>query len=459
MLPPSSQPLSDSVMTPTFDRLGEQDLLRLAAVLLFVVGLSYFTGAFSVGPEVPISSLVRPTLVPRAASQIVSYGVWIGSGLFLLVHWRSVVMLIMQTGLVWVFQALVLGSAVWSIQPDYVNLMNRELWQMICFSLFVAIRFSFVQQLRLTTLTLGLGALGSGVLTLVVPAIGRHTIDHVGAWKGLYDYKNTLGSLMIIGLVAFLLTATATPIARGYRWIGMGLCGVMILGSTSKTALLLAVFSLLLVKFFQRYRWRGNLSIVLSSLLLPVMACTGFAIANYWVWLAAGLGKDPTMSGRTGIWQAVLHYIQERPFFGFGRSAFWAQGSIYAIRAGERVGARYVPPHAHNGFLDLLLDVGFVGLGLFLVVFVWVYGQALWLAYNAQQIEDYWPVSYLSFLAMNNMTESFLLRLANAYWVLFLMVALSLPGLIRQRQQARAGPGTADWVARRFATAETPSTS
>jgi exopolysaccharide production protein ExoQ len=441
MLPPSSQPWSDSVVTPTLDRLGAQDLLRLAAVLLFVLGLSYFTGAFGVGPEVPVSVVVKPTLVPRAIGRLIGYVVWIGSALFVVSHWRSVAALVMQTGLVWLFQVVVLLSSLWSIQPDYVNLMNREVWQMICFALFVVTQFSFVQQMRLITLTLGLGALGSAGFALFVPAIGRHIIDHVGAWKGLYDYKNTLGSLMIIGLVAFSLTATATPIARWYRGIGLGLCGAIILGSTSKTALLLSGFSLLVAKFCQTYRWRGNWSIVLSSLLLPLIACAGCAIANYWVWLAAGLGKDPTMSGRTGIWQAVLYHIQERPWLGFGRSAFWAQGSIYAIRAGERVGARYVPPHAHNGFLDLLLDVGFVGLALFVVVFFWVYGQSLWLAYNAQQIEDYWPVSYLTFLAMNNMTESFLLRLANPYWVLFLIVALNLPGLIRDRQQAvRDGP-------------------
>jgi exopolysaccharide production protein ExoQ len=177
-------------------------------------------------------------------------------------------------------------------------------------------------------------------------------------------------------------------------------------------------------------------------LIVPVLSSAVFLVVSNWVMLVAGLGKDPTLSGRTSIWLAALDYIQERPWLGFGRSAFWAPGSLYAIRAGERIDARYIPPHAHNGFLDLLLDVGFVGMALFFVVFIWVYGQSLWLAYNAQQAEDYWPVSYLTFLAMNNMTESFLLRLANPYWVLFLLIAFSLPRLIQARQQAvRDGPG------------------
>ena len=64
-----------------------------------------------------------------------------------------------------------------------------------------------------------------------------------------------------------------------------------------------------------------------------------------------------------------------------------------------------------------------------------------------QRLEDYWPVSYLTFLAVNNVTESFLIRLANPYWVLFLVAALNLPRLIQQRKAAvRAGPAVQGWL-------------
>jgi O-antigen ligase len=198
---------------------------------------------------------------------------------------------------------------------------------------------------------------------------------------------------------------------------------------------------LLLIWFYRRYRWRGTWSMALTSLGLPVVACSAFLMFLNWVPLVQGLGKDPTISGRTQIWGAVLDSIWDRPWFGFGRSAFWQPGSVYALRAGERVGHLYVPPHGHNGLLDLLLDVGFVGVFLFLVLFLWVYGQSLWLAYHAQSLEDYWPAVYLPFLAMNNMTESYLLRLENPYWVLFMLVALSLPPLVRQRQQSLGAIG------------------
>jgi exopolysaccharide production protein ExoQ len=443
MLPPLI-PNHPTPATPAligFDRLAARDVLRLIEVLLFLIGLTYFTGALSVGPDVPASALSRATLLPRNVGSLVGYGVWIGSTLLILGHWRSALQRVTQTGLLCGFMALVLLSGLWSVQPDFVNLMNREVWQMLSFALFASLRFSLVQQLRLITCTLGIGAIVSALLAIGMPSIGQHRIDHIGAWKGLYDYKNTLGSMMIMGLLAFYLTSARSAGQRLYRNAGLGICAVIILLSTSKTALLLGAFVMTIAKFYQSYRWRGAWSIVLTSLIVPVLSSAVFLVVSNWVMLVAGLGKDPTLSGRTSIWLAALDYIQERPWLGFGRSAFWAPGSLYAIRAGERVDARYIPPHAHNGFLDLLLDVGFVGMALFFVVFIWVYSQSLWLAYNAQQAEDYWPVSYLTFLAMNNMTESFLLRLANPYWVLFLLIAFSLPSLIQVRQQAvRDGP-------------------
>jgi exopolysaccharide production protein ExoQ len=448
MLPPIAHPESLSPLVPlgqspvplgrsptSGDRLAGKDLLRLIEVLLLLLGFTFMSGAFGVGPEAHPSSTVRSMLFPRVVQTLIAYTVWGGSIGFILISWRQALQRIAQTGLLWVLVALILSSSLWSINPAFVNLMNREFWQMTCFALFVVLRFSFVQQLRGITLCLGAGAIVSGLLALGVPSIGRHTIDHVGAWKGLYDYKNTLGSMMIVGLISFYLTSARSAGEKLYRAIGFGICAAIILLSTSKSALLLGVFALLVVVFYQKYRWRGELSIVLTSLMLPLLTWCGFMVVNNWVPLVTGLGKDPTISGRTGIWLAALHHIQERPWLGFGRSAFWAPGSLYAIRAGERVSSLYVPPHAHNGFLDLLLDVGYIGLAVFAIIFVWVYGQSLWLAYNAQRPEDYWPVGYLSFLAMNNMTESFLVRLANPFWVLFLIAALNLPELIKARRR------------------------
>jgi exopolysaccharide production protein ExoQ len=97
------------------------------------------------------------------------------------------------------------------------------------------------------------------------------------------------------------------------------------------------------------------------------------------------------------------------------------------VYVGEVVAINFVPPHGHNGFLDVALDVGFVGLGLFVLTFLWTCWRALRYSYASNRSYDYWSIAFLAFLAMNNMTESYLLRLANVYWTLYVAVSLSLP--------------------------------
>jgi O-antigen ligase len=441
MTPLNSAPeLTAPVPTPeAIDRLRWRDLVQLAETVLFVVGLTHFTGGLGVGVEMRPTETVRVSVLPPVLLSLIAYGVWAGSIGFILISWRTAVQRVLQAPWLWALIAMLLLSGLWSFRPDFVNLMNREVWQMSCFALFVVTRFTFLQQIRLITLTFGVGALLSTVLAFGLPSLGRHTIDHVGAWKGLYDYKNTLGGMMLIGLLGFMCMTANRGAIRLYQRIGFWACFAIILLTTSKTALILVVVMIAMVQFFRHYRWQGNWSIVLTSLTLPVLVGSVLGILGNWAPLVKGLGKDPTMSGRTQIWAGAWHHLMESPWFGFGRSAFWSPGSLYALRAGERVHSKYVPPHGHNGFIDLMLDVGLVGFGLFLLVFLVAYTQSLWLAYNAQQMEEYWPVCYLTYLFLNNMTESFLARLANPYWVLFMIVCMSVPTFIAQRARDRYG--------------------
>ena len=74
------------------------------------------------------------------------------------------------------------------------------------------------------------------------------------------------------------------------------------------------------------------------------------------------LGKDPTLTGRTGIWKLVIASAVKRPILGFGYRAFWTglQGESAHLALTEG----WSPTGAHNGFLDVWLNLGLVGLGI-----------------------------------------------------------------------------------------------
>jgi exopolysaccharide production protein ExoQ len=79
------------------------------------------------------------------------------------------------------------------------------------------------------------------------------------------------------------------------------------------------------------------------------------------------LGRDPTLTGRTEIWNMVLA-LRTNPFLGVGYQAFWLGDRLAAIvsRAGFL-------NEAHNGYLETYLNLGFVGLALLSFVMIFSY--------------------------------------------------------------------------------------
>nr|WP_238392964.1 O-antigen ligase family protein [Myxacorys almedinensis] len=219
---------------------------------------------------------------------------------------------------------------------------------------------------------------------------------------------------------------TERRIEQVFKRFGLALCTALILLTTSKTSLVLLFVMLGILMFYQRFRWQGKFSVILLNLGVLAVGCVVTLLSSTWVDIVKGLGRDPTLSGRTYIWQVVNIHFWERPWFGFGRSAFWSAESRFPRTAALFFGDRYVPPHAHNGFMDTALDIGLIGLGLFLISFIAAYVCALRRAYAAEHSEELFPLAFLTFLALNNMTESYLLRLCNVYLVLFIAMTLTL---------------------------------
>lgn len=382
--------------------------------LIAIYGILFFTSPF------PIE------IVPSAAVSLYRYSVWGLSTLMVLVYHRRALYIARYDLCLWGVIALQLLSFIWSINPDFSLDKGREVIQMVTFSLFVATRFDLKQQLNLVAASFCIAAVFSLLLGLLIPAVGIHGWDHPGAWKGIYDYKNTLGSYMVMGAVACYLLASDRRDPLKLAWWGVALCGLLVLLSTSKTALVGVVLCLGVANITQRFRWRGRLAVVILDAAFVIGTSLSLLIIGNWVRLLAGLGKDPTLTGRIPMWEAMIHFIQERPLLGYGRSAFFGPGSPYPMVVGRTISKVFVPPHAHNGFIELALDIGLLGLGLFLVSFGLAYLRAISQAFVNRHAGDLWPVVFLTFMLFNNTTETFLLRMTSIFWVLFMSMALTL---------------------------------
>ncbi|MBW4477948.1 MAG: O-antigen ligase family protein [Tolypothrix brevis GSE-NOS-MK-07-07A] len=400
--------------------------LEIAEKAFVILGLTFFTGAFDIG-----LTLATGPLLPGIITTLLRYLIWLTSLVLICLNWKDALRTANQDKILWILTLIILLSFIWSGDIQLTLKSSREVWQMTSFSLYFATRFSLKEQVRLIACTFAIGALLSIVGALILPSVAIHQLDHPGAWRGIYEYKNTFGSMMIISSLAFFCLPIDKPQHRLYKWAGISLSLTMILLSTSKTSLVVYFLIILILIFYRNFRWRGKITVVFLDLGVLILACVGTLVISYWVDIITGLGRDPTLTGRTILWGVILFRLNERPWLGFGRDVYWTPAGKYAREAGQALGNGFIAPHAHNGFIDFALEVGFIGLSLFLLSYAIAFGRALKRAYATNNSEDLWPFAFLIFLAMNNMTESYLLRHANIYWVLYVSTALSI--LIRKQ--------------------------
>lgn len=388
-----------------------------------ILGLTFFAGGLG-----GLISVDPPGLIPSSAlNTLLRYFIWFGSCVLLIYHWRKIVPILLHDLALWVVVGLALISYAWSDYPDAVYLNSRELLQMMCFGVYFAGRYTWKEKVTLIAQTLVLGGINSFLMVMAKPAIGiTQSGEYAGAWKGMYIDKNYMGSQMALGLITLFLVPTETK--RGRRLVlgSMLFVAFMIFQSSSKTSLMIAIVLMGMMTLYRNFRWTGKITVVILNLFILIFGSVGTVLISQWEPLLLGMGRDPTLTGRTPIWTVSLSHLWERPLFGFGRGAFWMPGSQYAAEAGAAVTAvGFIPPHAHNGFIDIALDIGVVGFTFFICSLLLAYGRALYQGYATNYSENLWPLAFLTQLIINNMTESLLLYRTTLYWVLFTTIALS----------------------------------
>lgn len=331
-------------------------------------------------------------------------------------------------------------SWLWTTAPDLTSKRAIAIVVTTAVGWYLACRFSMRQIIEIIAVALGITGLISTYYGIVDPSVA--TLAGEGnSWRGVYDTKNTFARAMVLGAASFLLLSQEPRRWRWLAWAGVGLCSVMVLLSRSATGLVVLCALVILVKFVRTLRIR---TIVLVPLL--IVLGIGLVVAVAWLQMnpdvAVGpLGKDRTLTGRTDLWAVALTMIEQRPWLGYGYSAFWRDGAPGPAAAfWAAVGWR--TPHSHNGFIDLALDLGLVGLLVFLVGLVTATIKALRRARTGRTIDAVAPLVLVTYTVLYNLSESSLFKHNTLYWVVYVVAVAGAYGAgSRQHRMMMAVPG------------------
>lgn len=385
-----------------------------------VAMLFYTTGAFLPFLTARLSgySGLGPNAV-EFAIQGVFYGV---AFCFIAVRWRSVIQGAWSAKWILVLLMVAFASTAWSQDPLITLRRAAVLCATTAFGVYFATRFDVPEQLRLLAWTCGLVVCASFLCVIFLPQYGIDHRVHYGDWQGAFYQKNMLARAMVLATLVFLLVRFRS--GNSLRWIGIAGSLSLLILSRSVTGII--VFAVILASWplYRLFRTKFTFAVPVTAVIFTVLAA-GMALAYEALpTMLVMINRDPGLTGRTDLWDAVRVSISRRPWLGYGFDAFW-QG-MKGESANVLLAVGWTPAYAHNGFLDLVLGLGFIGLAVFVLGYLALWRRAFTFVTRVPGPTAAWLCMYLAFMLFYNITEGPVVSQNNITWVLYVATAVSL---------------------------------
>jgi O-antigen ligase len=208
-------------------------------------------------------------------------------------------------------------------------------------------------------------------LAIAADPLARTHIDPAGlqapleGWHGYFPHKNVMGPYLVFCLVT-ILAFDRTKVLRPLSLVAIG---ILIVGSDSVTGIsgmLLALSIWIWVQLYRNLEIRNSSIFVVSSVLVLIFGVLGAATSLTAITDASG--KDLTFTGRTFIWQATFNAWMQRPVVGYGLGGVLGSNPITSKTAEIWRAIGFRVPHSHNGVLDVGLQLGIIGVALYLLL-------------------------------------------------------------------------------------------
>ncbi|UJP11468.1 O-antigen ligase family protein [Microbacterium sp. KUDC0406] len=242
-----------------------------------------------------------------------------------------------------------------------------------------------------------------------------------GPIQGIFGTRNMLGFVAVIALITFIVEwrtrSVSTPVAVGSVALGAFLA----LLSASPTVVVLAagvgVASLALMIVRHAPAERRNMVQWALGAVVVIGLAAAFGLRHQIIRLLDA-GSDFSM--RADLWNTILDFVPNNAILGSGWIGAWNDSAFPYIYINILLDQQH--QSALNAYFDVLLQLGWAGLLLFLVLG----GVAIirsWLVASVRRSVVYaWTPLVLVTLAIDSMFESF--TLVGAGWFMLVLCAL-----------------------------------
>jgi exopolysaccharide production protein ExoQ len=242
-----------------------------------------------------------------------------------------------------------------------------------------------------------------------------------GPIQGLAGTRNYFAFLGALAALSFWIEYRTRSVPRGLTVFSLALAAATMLLARSPivglvlVAVLVAGLVLVALRRLDAPARRAVQSVLLVSA----------AVAALLVWLfrrqvlaLAGATADATV--RTSVWTDLERFIAEHPGHGWGWLGAWRPRLFPYLVIDDATGRQ--PTSALNAYVDVTVQLGFIGLALLLTALGLAFVRSWLVANERRSTVHVWPALTLVLLATTSMTESYLL--VEGGFMLFVIAAL-----------------------------------
>jgi exopolysaccharide production protein ExoQ len=276
------------------------------------------------------------------------------------------------------------------------------------------------------------------------PQIGKGYDQWTGfaSFNGATTSKNMLGVLCLVSGVFFFWDtvtrwsdrkerSTKRIILVNVAFIAMTLWLLHLADSaTSRTCLVLGCMVVAAAHTKTVKRHPAFLTVPISmSLCLYMFLEFGLGI-DLNAELAKAVGRNPTLTGRTELWQILLS-MHTNPLIGTGYESFWLGSRLQFVWEHFAPGIN----EAHNGYLDVYLNLGIIGLCLVTWFLISSY-RTICRRFRSHSSFGPLALAVWTILPFYNITEAAFK--SGLLWLILLLAAIALPERAEDRVPSTA---------------------
>jgi len=366
-----------------------------------------------------------------------------GVGLVLLVahHHREILKLVSQNKLLVLVIAYILLSTTWAFDPNASLRRAAAFGLTAVFCAYLALRYSPLDILKLA----GWGLLVVAVLSLVsavlFPEFGLEPFGRkMGWWKGICGINTAFGRFMALGILVIWCLRRADWRLQRFDVLVFGLfllCTYHAHAASSLAAVFGAFCSILAIWSRSVFNIELAPKVLIGTLVgLVLLATVPFYLGDVLLLLS----RDETLTNRVFIWRAAFEQGWHNPIFGVGYSSFWIEGNAASAFHNMFGSANTEVGNGHNGYLDVWLELGFVGLGLLLLLMAQALTRVIrYLTVSGEPFAEFYG-GLLVFIVIYSIAEKVIFVHSEFTWMMFmtgLMVLRWRHGMATHKENAR----------------------